>query len=231
MAEFKARGWDVLLEETKNRWDTPNEFAPMLVERIRANFGEGKHRVLDGGYGAGRHLKYLLEQGFAPDGFEIAPNAEAHARKRLERVEGAEDVELKCFDMHETPWHYEDGSYAGFLAINVIHHTNYEGFLATVDQIARVLKPQGVMLATIASKGNHKFGMGPRVDAYTFKTDRGAEEGIPHAFFDQEDLVRIFEPEYNVLELREVSGEIPEADRHMKKEGALDHWLVYVEKK
>ena len=228
--EFRSKGWDELLENDKNRWQNPNEHAPILVNGLRKNFS-GQIRALDIGYGAGRHLLYFHEQGFKVSGFDIALNAEDYAREKLDGVKGAELIDLKTFDMLSIPYPYNSNSFEGVLAINVIHHTNYQGFLRIISEISRVLVPSGLFLATIASKNNHKFGKGPKIDDYAYLTDIGAEKGVPHAFFDEKDLIRIFGASYKIKELRLISGEIPEADKAMKKEGALDHWLVYVEKK
>ena len=97
--------------------------------------------------------------------------------------------------------------------------------------MARLLTHGGLLLATVASKNNYKYGVGKKIDNHTFLTDSGAEKGIPHAFFDEQDLKEIFKNEFNIMRLQEMSGEIPEADRHLKKEGTLDHWLIHVERK
>jgi len=229
MSIFKPKGWDELFEEAANRWEKPNAYAYLLVDGLKERF-RGTVRVLDAGYGAGRHLVYLHKQGFVVSGFEIASNAEKFARKKISPLENSDTISLKTFDMHQTPWPYKSESFEGLLAINVVHHTNYAGFLAIVDEMARVLVPGGLLLATVASKHNHKYGVGEQIDDHTYLTDSGAEKGIPHAFFDENDLRKIFSSKYNILNLQEISGEIPEADQHLKKEGALDHWRIYVEK-
>lgn len=228
--KFESKGWDRLLEDDKNRWQNPNEHVPILANDLRKDFS-GQIRVLDIGYGAGRHLLYFHEQGFKVSGFDIALNAEDYVREKLDGVKGAELIDLKTFDMLSIPWPYNFSSFEGVLAVNAIHHTNYQGFLRIINEISRVLVTGGLFLTTIASKNNHKFGKGPKVDDYTYITDSGTENGIPHAFFDEKDLIRIFSTSYNIKELRLISGEIPEADKAMKKEGTLDHWLLYAEKK
>ncbi len=65
--------------------------------------GHGK-KALDIGYGAGRHLVYLLQQGYDVSGFEVAPNAEGYARERLSQAGfDPSKVDLRTFDMHQRP--------------------------------------------------------------------------------------------------------------------------------
>ena len=86
-------------------------------------------------------------------------------------------------------------------------------------------------MATIASKENHKYGNGKKIDGYTYITATGVEKGIPHAFFDEDDLYGILRGKYSVIKLERISGEIPDADKHMRKGTPLDHWLILVERK
>ena len=48
-----------LFEKEENRWKKPNIYAHLLVDRLKKNFGEDS-RILDIGFGAGRHLVYFL---------------------------------------------------------------------------------------------------------------------------------------------------------------------------
>lgn len=230
MVDFKPKGWDDLFKEESNRWNKPNEYVQLLVNGLKENF-HGITRVLDVGYGAGRHLVYLHQQGFVVSGFEMVPTAEKFAKEKLSCIKGGAGVELKTFDMHTLPWPYVASSFEGMLAINVIHHTNHAGFLEIVGEMTRLLVPGGLVLATVASKHNHKYGSGKSIDEYTYLTESGAEKGIPHAFFDEQDLRKIFGDKYNLFVLREISGEIPKADQQFKKQGVLDHWLVYAKRK
>lgn len=230
MTGFRPRGWDELFEKEANRWVKPNEYAHILVDGLRSGF-QGEIRVLDVGYGTGRHLVYLHRKGFRISGFEITSNAQQFVDRKLSHLEGSRSIELRILDMHQIPWPYGSSSFKGVLAINVIHHTNYEGFVKIINEIARIVVPKGLLLATIASKHNHKYGKGKQIDDYSYLADSGAEKGIPHAFFDRQDLYRIFGEQYDIRMLEEITGEIPEADKHLRKEGIRDHWLIYAERK
>ena len=132
--------------------------------------------------------------------------------------------------MHKMPWPYKPHSFEGVLSINVIQHTNYKNFLKIVKEISRILIPGGLFLCETPSKTNHKFGKGRRLDKYSYLTDFGAEKGIPHIFFDRKDLISILKNDYKIKILKRIEGEIPKADKKMKK-SKLDHWLILAEKK
>ena len=59
MSKFKPKVWNELFEKEENRWKKPNIYAHLLVDRLKKNFGEDS-RILDIGFGAGRHLVYFL---------------------------------------------------------------------------------------------------------------------------------------------------------------------------
>ncbi len=229
MGIFKSRGWDNLLEDDKNRWNEPNKYVNILIDNLKKKFKSA--RILDIGFGAGRHILYLHEFGFKISGFDIAQNAEHYAKERLSDIKDKELIDLKTFDMLSVPWLYNSNSFEGALAINTIHHTNYEGFIKIIDEISRVLVPSGLFLATITSKNNHKFGQGLKTDSHSYITDEGAEKGIPHCFLDENDINKIFNKKFKILKLKMISGEIPYKDIKFRKKGALDHWLLYAEKK
>lgn len=222
MQRFKSKGWDELFEESKNRWKKPNKYIHLLRDEVKKKFE--KKRVLDIGCGTGRHISYLHSKGFDVSGFDIASNVRNFVGK-------TEKAKLKKHDMNVFPWPYKSESFEGALAINVIHHTNYKNFVKIVNEINRILVKSGFFLGTIVSKKNHKFRCGKKIDEYTYLTDVGAEKGIPHCFLDEKDIKKIFEEGFRILELKLISGEIPEKDKKFKKEGALDHWLVFAQKK
>jgi len=228
MADFKHKGWDELFEHNKNRWKKPNEYVHLLSNKLKDQFKDKAH-VLDIGYGTGRHILYFHQKGCLVSGFDIASNAKKYAKEIISTI--SDEIDLKVFDMSQTPWPYKPNSFEGALAINVIHHTNYNNFVKIINEISRILVKNGLFLATIASKQNHKFGKGDKIDEYTYLTDSGAEKGIPHCFLDNKDITKIFSPKFHLLKLELISGEIPEEDKPLKKEGSLDHWLIFAQKK
>ena len=82
---FKPKGWDELYKETKNRWAQPNEYAYILKNGLIDTFDKNI-RILDIGYGIGRHVLYFLNQGFVVSGFDIAANAEKFSREILSKA-------------------------------------------------------------------------------------------------------------------------------------------------
>lgn len=222
MKKFKSKGWDELFVHEVNRWKKPNKYTNILTKELKRNF-RNNIRVLDIGYGAGRHINFLIKNGFDTYGFDIAKNAEKYTNVK--------STKLTTFDMNKFPWSYKDNFLNGALAINVIHHTNYTKFKKIIKEISRILVPNGLFLATIVSKENHKFGKGKKLDNNSYITDEGAEKGIPHCFLDERDIKNIFNKKFKILKLKIISGEIPKQDIKFRKKGALDHWLIFAQKK
>lgn len=235
MGMEQPRGWQELLKDDVNRWNEPNQH---VVSELSDWLNERRKPldVLDIGYGAGRHILYFARRGDNVSGFEVAPNGEEYTRQRLAKAGlNPSGVNLRTFDMHERPWQYLDDSFDLAVAINVIHHTGehgLKGLEGTMSEIYRVLRPGGQFLATLASRENHKFGKGKQIDSHTYLTPDGAEAGIPHTFLGFQDVVALLpEDRWRHLKIQAIAGEIPDADKALKKPGALDHLLVYAEKR
>jgi len=225
---MKFKGWEKLFEDDKNRWEKPNPYINLLEDKLKKFFRDKIH-VLDVGYGAGRHIIYFNKEKFLVSGFDIAPTAKNYTEKLISL--SSNKIDLKTFDMNQIPWLYKTEYFEGVIAINVIHHTNYNNFTKIIHEIARIMVKDGLFLATIASKENYKYKKGKKIDEYTFLTDIGAEKGIPHCFLDKSDITKIFTPKFQLLELRLICGEIPQDDIYFKNKIDLDHWLIFAQRK
>lgn len=111
----------------------------MLLERYLPARGSGM-RLLDVGCGTGHHLASLRARGFAVAGVDGSEEMLIHARANNP------GAEIKHSDVERLP--FQSGSFDYVICIEVLRYL--PSLERCVHEIARVLKPGGVCLATAA---------------------------------------------------------------------------------
>jgi len=104
-------------------------------------------RLLYIGFGEGRNLVYLAKSGFECYGTEIAKKRLTAAKKRLtkERV----GARLQLVDSNILA--FEDNFFDIVIAWQSLYYNNRETLIESLDEIFRVLKPQGQFLSSMLS--------------------------------------------------------------------------------
>jgi len=98
---------------------------------------------------------------------------------------------------------YEDNYFGGIISIQVIHHNLVEDIKNTLNEIERVLKPNGIIYITFPKlKGGTSLDRWEleEVEENTFIPLDGPEEGLAHHFFDVEEIPLFFKS-FSILEL------------------------------
>jgi tellurite methyltransferase len=171
--------------EQRRHWQEPDlqvrEIVPLLRER-------GVTEVLDLGCGVGRHLLYLAQQGFTVTGVDASPTGIDEVRR------GAQSLglhpELRVASFLELP--FPDARFGYVLAWNVIYHGDGRVVAAVLDEVRRVLTPDGLYQATMLSKRNSGFGKGREIAPDTFvDPTRSEEKAHPHFYCDAADLLSL----------------------------------------
>jgi ubiquinone/menaquinone biosynthesis C-methylase UbiE len=207
--------WDDLFSGGDFVWREPHELVVnlhSLLEKI------GAESVLDLGCGAGRHLVFLSDLGFICYGIDIA-FAGLKVAKGWLIGEGFE-FRLSQGEMHLLP--YASCSFEAVICLYVIYHGTVEKIKNALDEIYRVLKPGGLSLLTFISDQHYRYGKGREIESNTFITNVGSDAGIPHHFYDQEELVWMVR-RFKITEMKLLP--------RVNKEGQLEsHWAVLLEK-
>lgn len=165
----------------REAWIQPEPFVKEAVARLqRAQV----RRVLDLGFGVGRHAILMANAGFEVYGIDAAANGLAYAGEWAER-EGL-SLTLSVGDMTKLP--YEDGYFDAVLTWNVIYHGLGETIRQTVGEIERVLRPEGWLICSLISTQNPKCGLGEEVEYHTYVIPGGGEKEHPHRYFDAVDV-------------------------------------------
>jgi len=104
------------------------------------------------------------------------------------------NIKTAVCDMMSLP--FEDNSFDCIMAYNVIYHTDTQGFIKTLNEIMRVLKPGGEMFITLISKNTWSFQRAKaykRLDRNTILRDEHeTEKDVPHFYVDIEDIKHFF---------------------------------------
>ena len=134
-------------------------------------------RLLEIGCGQGREAVALARNGFRVSAFDHSSVAIAAAKTNAIR----EDVRVD-FVEHDAaqPLPYASGTFGGTFAHLSLHYFDHLTTRGIFAEIARVLKPSGVLLFTVRSDRDPLFGQGDCIGAKTF-----CREGHVRHFFDK----------------------------------------------
>lgn len=177
-------------------------------------------KVLDVGFGVGGHALFLAENGFDVYGIDISKTGKRIAEKKARDKKLS--IKLKTADMKKIP--FGDSYFDAIIAVYTIPHNTLCGLRRTISEIERVLRPGGILVATLLSKKDPRYGTGEEIEPGTFvKLDDPVESDVPHRFSDDRELNDLFSG-FHFIKLRENYGY---SDR--RKMPAV-HWEIAAEK-
>ncbi len=143
-----------------------------------------KTPVIDLGCGSGNDTLYLIEKGKTVIPCDYSKNAIENIKKNFPEVE-----QVKCFDMSKgLP--FEDNLTDIIIGDLSLHYFTEQQTFQILDEIKRVLKPNGLLLFRVNSVKdvNYGAGEGKELEPHLYETDDGRYK----RFFDSEDIEKFF---------------------------------------
>ena len=126
------------------------------------------------------------------------------------------------------PFAGSEGPFAAAISTHGLLHGTLLNITATLDAIAALLEPGGLLYATFGSEQDARYGVGERRDDATYAPLAGDEAGVPHTFFNRDTLTALLEPRFTIESLEErtvddVAGNWAHSGRPLLN---AVHWFV-----
>jgi len=199
------------MNQTINDWDSAYRLRPYLETHPHPLVNALPDRVdplqylhwLDLGCGDGRHMVTLGKRGWQVVGLDLALWGVPRTAERLALEEIP--ANLTCADIRHIP--LTSDSFDGVLSIQVIHHQILSDIFTTFAEIRRVLRPEGLLFATLPEKppDNWKDGQYKEIETRTLVPIKGFERGLPHHFFTQAEIYECLKG-FELLEMAKDDG-------------------------
>lgn len=200
-------------EEGRADWREPDPDVRALIGELRSR---NVRRVLDLGCGVGRHALYLAAEGFEVTAIDASEAGIAYCRGAANEMRL--HVDLHVGSMLDLP--FPDASFDYLLTFNVIYHGAPDVVRRSIAEIARVIRPGGLLQATLLSKRNAGFGVGTEIAPDTFVVPDASDDKVhAHHYSNAADAVRLL-GEFELISL---------IDREQKRAGHW-HWHLLAER-
>ena len=140
---FSGDAWDALYDERGPQLDNWKFIQRKLrVEELLASEKPG--RLLDVGCGTGPMAPAFLQRGWEFHGLDIAPKMIEHARHRF-----AGDPRTKFYVGKIEQANFGSNYFDAVIAMGLLEYLNNTELAAAMKEMARVLKPGGVMVISV----------------------------------------------------------------------------------
>ncbi|MEM5766081.1 MAG: class I SAM-dependent methyltransferase [Candidatus Aenigmatarchaeota archaeon] len=192
MEKLNKNAWNKIFKEKGKIFRTPQEDIPKVVNFFK------KHkvkRVLDLGCGSGRHLIYLLKNGFEAYGIDIAYYGIKIAKEWLKKEKLKANLQIG--DIYKKLPYLTD-FFDAIISIRTLNHGRIRWIKRCVREMERILKPKGFIFITVHKHLSKKYipkeklygikWIGPR----TYVILGGPEKNMPHYRFNKKILLDVF---------------------------------------
>ncbi|MCK4327495.1 MAG: class I SAM-dependent methyltransferase [Candidatus Diapherotrites archaeon] len=214
-------GWDEFIKKYQLGMTEPRK---LVVDSIPVLKKHNVRTVLDHGCGAGRHTVFLAQQGFDVTGVDISEEAVKRTKALLEKT-GLE-ARIDAGDMRSLV--YPDSSFDAVVSVGVILHGLHADIEKTISEIERVLKPKGILVATMISHKDPKISEGREIAPNVYVGIHGPESEEPHYVCDEGILDRFFK---NFDYLMKRYGEGSKGDKKVFGMQKRYPWELIIQKK
>ncbi len=179
------------IEKANKRWDNVHSHYERKqikyddwLDLFERAISKCKTPIIDLGCGSGNDTLYLIEKGKEVIPCDYSQNAIKNIQNNFPEVDRVE-----CFDMTKgLPF---ENNFTDIIISDLsLHYFTEEKTFEILEEIKRVLKPNGILIFRVNSVRdvNHGAGEGIEIEPHLYET----EDGRFKRFFDADDIRRFF---------------------------------------
>ena len=200
--------WDKIFEKYGKVFTSRHEDMPKIVKIFK------KHhvgKVLDLGFGSGRHVIYLAKHGFEVYGIDISSEGKKITNAWLKSQNLKANLKIGSI-YKKLP--FEDNFFDAAISTSTIHHERIQNVRKTIAEMERILKPSGLIFITVRKRKFMNFRpkleiielFGGKETKYkviaprTYLPTEGGEKGLPHYLFNKELIKKEFK-NFKILDI------------------------------
>ena len=145
----------------------------------------------------------------------------------------AAGMDVVAIDDAQAP-HFEvqSASFDAALSTHAFLHGTHAIAAAMVTATARALRANAPLYCTFASISDARFGQGRKLGEGTYAPEEGDEAGVPHVYFDREQLLSLLHPLFTIEELTETPADATVGRwAHTQTPAGTVHWFVRARKR
>jgi SAM-dependent methyltransferase len=184
--------WERVLRASDLLW--PDENVVRCVNRFFGRVPREERAALsalDIGFGSGRHVLYLAQEGFRVYGLDIAQTAIARILDKVARYNL--NVDIRQEELLQTTMPTQ--AFALVVGWGSLFCADSEGVRANLHKVHDLLLPSGILCANFRTTRNWFYGLGESLGKHTFRLDARSRdyEGIVYHFFEEDELVALLQ--------------------------------------
>lgn len=166
----------------------------LVVSFVLRTFKQGG-AILDLGCGAGRHLKFLAENGFEAYGCDYSSSGIQASQELLASANLKANFEIASVD--NLP--YDDEFFDGLICFGVLYYNDKQSIQKAAGEIFRVLKKGSKALILVRNLEDYRYEKAKKLSKYEViiqendeKRSAFKENDMPMYFFDKDEVKRVF---------------------------------------
>ena len=201
--------WNKLYSENKSIMQYPNENLVIISNYF---LDENDKIILDLGFGSGNNLIFFKKIGKNVYGAEISQEAINFTKRRI----SDENIELKLIINDKIDYH--ENFFDVVVAWQSICYNTYDNLMKNLNEIKRILKPNGKFIITLIKKEDSIFDICEKIGNNDYRVNSSNQKGaIIFLANDENEIKNIFKDFKNV--------NIGYFEHKLNNIGS--HWVIY----